>query len=196
MGVVVVWNNVQNGRVIGHNIGPAYAPTYYLEKTLLGELISSSSIYRTNGASFGGVNTSWLVVTSADCSEGGEFTSPWMVGSIDAAGSKTWSCYITNDSGDFTNAEVWLEILYLPTSGEPQIAIGSSHRTITATPTAVTDDTTSTWNGTGPSFTYKQVLSVTATVGQAGQYRARVCVGKASIASSAYFYIDPLVTVS
>jgi hypothetical protein len=68
--------------------------------------------------------------------------------------------------------------------------------TITTTAAAQDDDTTSTWVGTGPSFTYKQKLSVTATVAEEGQYRARVCVGVASIASSRYFYIDPKVTVS
>jgi hypothetical protein len=61
----------------------------------------------------------------------------------------------------------------------------------------VTDSTTpNPWNGTGPSFTYRQKLSATGTVKVTGQYRARVAVGVASIAGSRYFYVDPKVTVS
>jgi hypothetical protein len=41
-----------------------------------------------------------------------------------------------------------------------------------------------------------QSLAVTETVGETGQYRARVAVSVASIAASRYFYIDPKIIVS
>ena len=63
--------------------------------------------------------------------------------------------------------------------------------TITTTAVAQTDDTTSTWVGSGPAYTYKQKLSTTVTIGEVGQIRARVVTGVASIASSRNFYIDP-----
>jgi hypothetical protein len=77
--------------------------------------------------------------------------------------------------------------------------------TIVTVPTAdtftVTSGTSETVSGNcdwqmAPLYIYKQKLSVTATIGETGQFRARVAVGKASIASSSYFYIDPKVTVS
>jgi hypothetical protein len=92
---------------------------------------------------------------------------------------------------------VWLEIEYLKDADEAQWTLATDQRTtVTTTAVAQTDDTTSTWNGTGPSFTYKQSLAVTATIGETGQYRARVAVGMTSVASSRNFYVDPKVTVS
>jgi hypothetical protein len=123
-----------------------------------------------------------------------------MVGEVSSTGSKTFDVYITNDTADFTDGEVWLEVAYRGTTDEAIGAIAHDRRgangDILDTANAQTDDTTSTWTGTGPSFTYKQKLSVTATVNETGLYRARVVVGKASIASSRYFYIDPKVTVT
>jgi hypothetical protein len=130
-------------------------------------------------------------------SEGSSFNTKWIYGYIGSTGSKTFDLYITNDTADFTDAEVWLEVEYLGTADGAKWDRATDQRaTITTTAAAQADDTTSTWNGTGPSFTYKQKLSVTATVAEEGQFRARVCVGVASIASSRYFYIDPKVTVS
>jgi hypothetical protein len=124
-----------------------------------------------------------------------------MYGQIASTGSKTFDVYITNDTGDFTDADVWLEVQYLGTTGESEWSMVSGHRTITTTAaTAGTDDTTSTWvglNNSGQGLAdFMRKLSVTATVNVAGQYRARVCVGLTGIASSRYFYIDPKVTVS
>ena len=111
-------------------------------------------------------------------------------------GSKTFDVFITNDTADFTDSEVWLELSYQDTAGEPQWVRATDRAVITASGTAQDDDTSSTWVGTGPSFTYKQKLSVTATIGEAGQVRLRVGIAVASIASSRYFYIDPMVAVS
>jgi len=178
------------------NCGPADAPTYLYYATYVGTIVSTTSIYRTGGATVESDACSWLVTTTANNTEGVSFTSPWIYGEISSAGSKTFTVYITNDTADFTDAQVWLEVEYLGTADEANTTLASDHRVITTTAANQTDDTTSTWNGTGPSFTYKQSLAVTATIGETGQYRARVCVGVASIASSRYFYIDPKVTVS
>jgi hypothetical protein len=179
-----------------YNCGPADAPTYLFQQNSRGTLASSASIYRTSGATVEGDATGWLITTTAACAEGSPFQSQWIYGEVDSTGSKTFTVYITNDTADFTDAQVWLELEYLGTADEANTTLASDHRVITTTAANQTDDTTSTWNGTGPSFTYKQSLAVTATVGETGQYRARVCVGLASIASSRYFYIDPKVTVA
>lgn len=178
------------------NCGPANAPTYVYKQDYSGTTVSSSAIYRTGGCEVESVACAWLVTTQSVCSEGDPHKTPWIYGVVASTGSKTFDVYITNDTADFTDAAVWLEVEYLGTASEAQFANASDHRTITTTAANQTDDTTSTWNGTGPSFTYKQKLSVTATVNETGMYRARVCVGLASIAGSRYFYIDPAVTVS
>ena len=186
-----------SARLEFYNVGDSDSPSRYALFDYYGSSVSTDQIYRTSGASIENVSSGWLVTTTGNCSETACFRSSWMCGYIDSTGSKTFDVYIVNDDADFDDDEVWLEVEYMGTSDSPLYTIGSDQRaTITTTPAAQTDDTTSTWNGTGPSFTYKQKLSVTATVNETGQYRARVCVGVASIASSRYFYIDPKVNVS
>jgi hypothetical protein len=162
-----------------------------------GDLVSSATIYRTGGATVEGETCSWLVTTTTRCGEGAPFYTPWIYGTVASTGSKTFTLYTTNDTGDLTDAECWLEVEYLKDADEAQWTLVTDQRaTITTTAVAQTDDTTSTWNGTGPSFTYKQSLAVTATIGEPGQYRARVAIGEASITSASYLYIDPKITVS
>ena len=97
---------------------------------------------------------------------------------------------------------MWLEVEYLSTDSEAIWALATDHRNITATATTSPggvsrDDTTSSWTGGAAGFdTYKQRLRVSATVGETGQYRARVAVGVTSLPSSRDFYIDPKVTVT
>lgn len=179
------------------NCGSADAPTYLYNRKTEGEIISSSTIYRSSGAQIEGASTSWLVTTTATCSQDEPYNSPEIYGYISSTGSKTFDLYITNDTADFNDNEVWLEIDYLGTASSGMWSNKSDYMADRlATPAAQTDDTSSTWNGSGPSYTYKQKLSVTATVNTVGMFRARVCVGVASIASTRKFYIDPLVTVS
>jgi hypothetical protein len=180
-----------------YNVGPADAPTYLYVQKGPGTIASSADIYRTGGATIEGDATAWLITTTATCDESFPLTTPWIYGLVSSTGSKTFDVYITNDTADFNDSQVWLEVEYLGTADEAQWTLAKDQRaTITTTAAAQTDDVTSTWNGAGPAFTYKQKLSVTATVNETGQYRARVVVGVASIASSRYFYIDPKVTVT
>ena len=93
-----------------------------------------------------------------------------------------------------TDAQIWLEVQYLGTSDEADWTLVDDHRVITNTAAAQTTDSASTWTGITEDF--KQKLEVTVTVNETGQYRARVCVGLASITSASSLYIDPKVTVS
>jgi hypothetical protein len=191
----------QGGEAILTNVGPADAPTAIFLRNFFGDIISSTSIYRTGGAAIEGDATAWLITTTANVAESAPFYTPWIYGTIGSTGSKTFTCHITNDTADFTDAEVWLELEYLNDADEAIWALATDQRaTITTTPVAQTDDTTSVWvglNNSGQGLAdYMQSLAVTATVGETGQYRARVAVGVASIAASRYFYIDPKITVS
>lgn len=183
------------------NTGPADDPTYLIDATMQGAVISYADIYRTGGADIEGVACSWLCTTKAYAVEGNPYKTPWIYKTIDSTGLKTFTLYITNDTADFTDAEVWLEIEYLGTDNEAQWSLASDHRTtILTTAAAQTDDAASEWiglNNAGQGLAdYMQSLAVPATIGETGQYRARVCVGKANISSASYFYIDPKITVS
>lgn len=188
---------VAGGSILLTDCGPAESPTYLYFQNYFGTVASSIAIYRTGGQSIGAVPVSWLLTTEATAGEATPLATPWIYGSAASSGSKTFDVFITNDTADFTDAEVWLEVEYLSDATAGTWTLASDHRaTILTTAAAQTDDTDSTWNGTGPSFTYKQKLSKAATLGQAGLYRARVCCAVASVAGSRYFYVDPLVTVS
>lgn len=155
----------------------------------------SSSVYRTGGAEIEGVAGSWYITrTTAYNSELAYSVSPWIVGDVASTGSKTFTVCIANNTQNYDNDEVWLEIEYYPTAGSPLSDLASNARqatSIVATPTTHAADA-STWSN---SPTYKQKLEVTATIGQAGKYRARVCCGITS-GSSLDIYIDPRVIVT
>ena len=186
-----------NSDFLFRNSGSGNQPTSLIDKKLEGDIVSSGSIYRSTGATIEGSATSWLITTTTNCSQDEPYYTPEISGYISSTGSKTFDLYITNDTADFYDNEVWLEIDYLGTASSGQWSNKSDYMADRLATAAVqTDDTTSTWNGSGPSYTYKQKLSVTATVNTAGMFRARVCVGVASISSTRKFYIDPLVTVS
>jgi hypothetical protein len=248
--------------------GAANSPEQLYFATMQGTVVSSKAIWRTNGRSVGGVAHSWQVTTESTCEAVLPFYTPYIYGTVSSTGSKTFTAHITNDTEDFNDAQVWLELEYLKDADSGQWTLATDQRaTITTTPAAQTDDTTSEWNeisGSGtysqtgttmtvtdtahglavgdaivldctsgdgndgtytivtvptadtftvtsstsetvsgdctwqmaPVYTYKQSLAVTATIGETGQYRARVAVGVASIADSRYFYIDPKITVS
>ena len=187
----------QNTDVFFMNVGNGNAPASLIHHQYSGSAISTTDIYRSSGATVEGTSNSWLVTTTANCSQDRAYYSPWIYGYISSTGSKTFDVYITNDTADFNDNEVWLEVDYLGTASSGQWSNKTDYMADRLATAAVqTDDTTSTWNGSGPSYTYKQKLSVTATVNTAGMFRARVCVGVASITSTRKFYIDPLVTVS
>ena len=184
-------------RIALTNVGPADDPTSLRLHTYFGDIVSSTLIYRSGGATIEGIANSWLVTTRATCNEYAPFHSPWIYGVVSSTGSKNFDLYVTNDTGDFTDAQAWLEVEYLATSDSPLWTLASDQRaTITTTAANQDDDTASTWNGSGPAFTFKQRLRVTATVGETGQFRARVVTGVASIASSRNFCVDPAVFVS
>jgi hypothetical protein len=274
------WTPVQiagqsDGYAMFTNCGPENAPTYLYYADIRGTVVSTTNVYRSGGATVDGDALSWLIITQLSASENSPFVTPWIYGTVASSGSKTFDLYITNDTADFDNSQVWLEVEALGTANEAISTVFSDRRdndtgafiSATEATDTQTDDTSSTWNeisgsgtysqtattvtvtdtahgliagasvaldvtGTGgvtdgtytvvtapnadtftvnastgngsgsltwqmaPLYTYKQKLSVTATVNEPGLYRARVCVGVASIPSTRYFYVDPKVTVT
>jgi hypothetical protein len=189
------------GSVSFINCGYTDSPTYLTSRGYCGDLTSSTSVVRTGGAAIEDTPVSWSIITSTTVCEADPLYTPWIYFKIPGAGTKTVDIYITHDAAttyaaDFTDAEAWIEVEAMATDGSPLFTRTTDRRAnVTTDAVAQTDDTASTWTGTGPSFTYMQKLSVSVVVGEEGLCRARVAFGAASITGSHYCYVDPQVFV-
>lgn len=160
-----------------------------------GAITDETTLVRTSGATDGTTPISWKMVTTANANEFvAPLTSPDMAAWNEAvAVSKTVTVEILHDSlTNLTDAEIWLEVSYLGTSGVPLGSTASDHR---ATPlTTAADQTASTvaWTTTGMTNPNKQKLSVTFTPQEKGLFVGRVFLAKASKT----VYVDCEMTVS
>jgi len=102
--------------------------------------------------------------------------------------ARTVSVYLTTNSS-LTNANCWMEVEYLGTSGSTLGSIVSTYPGILATATALTTDA-STWSGT--ALTNKYVISTSITPQMVGLIRAKVFV----TIPSATIYLDPKLVVT
>lgn len=165
-----------------------------------GSVKHETTIVRTGGASDGTTTISWRMATTANA----EYPvvlmcSPEIVAWNDTTGSSvTATIEIVHDSmgagsgSKFQDDEIWLEVMYLGTSGFP---LGSWIRDCKADVLAAAtnqDDSTETWTTTGLTTPVKQKLSVTITPQEKGFIHARVVMAKASKTC----YICPKLTVA
>lgn len=160
-----------------------------------GSIKHETTIVKTGGASDGTTPVSWKVTSNANTNEyAGVLRSGELAIWNDVVGSaKTVTVDIVRDSATaLTDAEVWIEVEYLGTTGFPLGVEASSKRaTVLTTPAAITTST-ATWTTTGMTSPNKQKLSVTFTPQKKGYFVARVCVAKAS----ATLYVDPTLQVT
>lgn len=163
-------------------------------QTYLGRLTSETTLIRTGGASDGVTGLSWKVATNANP----EFCDPFITPEIHAwndstGSSKTVTVEILHDSAtNLTDAEVWLEVMSLNTSGYPLGTWTSDRKADYLASAADQADSSETWTTTGMSNPNTQKLSVSFTPQEKGVIVARVCVAKASKT----LYVDPVLTVS
>lgn len=148
-----------------------------------GAITDETTLVRTGGATDGTTPISWKMATTANANElVAPLISPEMaVWNETTAASKTVTVEILHDSvTNLTDAEVWLEVSYLGTSGVPLGSTASDHRATSLTTAA--DQTTSTvaWTTTGMTNPNKQKLSVTFTPQEKGLFVARVVLAKPS----------------
>lgn len=116
---------------------------------------------------------------------------PWMREWNETTGSAiTITVETCTENVTLTNAEAYLEVEYLGTSGFPQsIYLLSRAVDIFATPANLTTSAVS-WNGF--STAAPQSIALTFTPQVKGQIRARICLVKASTS----LYVDPQITVT
>ena len=164
-----------------------------------GNVKHETTIIRTGGASDGTTGLAWKMATGANAEYPLiKLETPEIVVWSDATGAKTVTVEIVHDSqgagsgSKFQDDEIWLEVMYLGTSGFP---LGTWIRDCKADVLATAAnqaDSTETWTTTGLATPVKQKLSVSITTAEKGFIHARVVMAKASKTA----YICPKLTVA
>lgn len=180
--------SITNGSIVGPNCmavrvtncDSADTNYRYYWQTYSGTVTHESTIVRTGGASDGTTAISRKMVSSSDS----EFHAPLELDPIviwnESTSSITVTVHIVTDNVTLTDAECWLEVEELGTSGFPLSVIQSDRAAdILATPANQTTST-ETWTTTGLTTPVKQKLHVTFTPAEKGPLKVRVMLAKAS----------------
>lgn len=197
-GKMPAFTNVITGTIpaVGGNVVEMFncdsADTHirYARYTYQGSIVQESTIVPTPGASDGDTAFSLKLVSLAT---GPTFWNPlytnWNYRRQNTVGSAITVTVEVASNATLTDAECWLEVAYLGTSGFPLgTVITDRAATIIATPANQTTSSVS-W-ASSPGTTQK--LAVTFTPQEKGVFMWRVALAKASQT----VYVDPMTTVS
>lgn len=159
-----------------------------------GKVLSETTIVRTGGASDGTTALSWRMETNANANFACEqLVSPEIVRWNETVGSSvTVTVEVISDNVTLTDAECWLEVQYLGTSGFPLASFIDDAKADTLATAANQTTSTETWTTTGLTTPVKQKLSVSFTPQEKGFIHARIVLAKPSTT----VYVDPLLTVA
>ena len=164
----------------------------YFQLKYQGTISNEIVIVRAGGASDGTTAFSRKMVTTANSWLYSPLEAQPIVFWNDTTGdSITLTVEVITDGVTLTDAEAWLEVEYLGTSGQPLSSRTNDRVTsVLATPVNQTSSSES-WTTTGLSSPVKQSLAVTVTPQEAGLMSCYVCLARASTT----MYFDPKVTV-
>jgi hypothetical protein len=154
---------------------------YYYED-YAGTITQETTIVRTGGASDGTTPISYKFVTTANSKWYFPLCGPWVTIWNETTGSGvTLTAEVVTDNVTLTDAEAWIEVEHLGTSGFPLSLTESDQITdpIFGTPANQTSSS-ETWTTTGLTTPVKQALSKQVTPQEKGPIRARVVLAKAS----------------
>jgi len=160
---------------------------YYTD--YFGTITHESTIVRTGGASDGTTPISRKLVTSANSKFYGPLVSDPIDVWLDSPGALTGTIEIVTDNVTLTDAEAWVEVEYLGTSGFPLGSFAHDRASTILTTPANQTTSTETWTTTGLATPVKQALAVSFTTAEKGWARFRVHLAKASTT----MYFDPEV---
>lgn len=188
------------GRVRFHNCDGADTNYRLYELSYEGSITSETTIVRTGGATDGTTPLAWKMTTHANAEypllllKSGEIAL-WN-GTIGSA--QTATIEIVHDSqgagsgSKFQDDEIWLELVYLGTSGFPLATIANDAKADILATAANQADSSETWTTTGLATPVKQKLSVSFTAQEVGFIIAKVVISKASKTC----YIDPKIVLT
>ena len=164
----------------------------YYWQTYSGTVTHEATIVRTGGASDGTTSISRKMVSTANS----KFHAPLELDPIiiwnELTSSITVTVHIITDNVTLTDAECWVEVEELGTSGFPISSIQSDRVTNILTTPANQTTSTETWTTTGLTTPVKQKLNVTFTPAEKGPLKIRVMLAKASTT----VYVCPKAVVS
>lgn len=181
----------EDGPVTNLIISDSGANGYRQERyTYGGALTTEITFTRSGGASDGLTPISWKVVTNANASRYVPFETFQIAEWNSTTGSSVTATVEIESTATLTDAEVWMEVEYLGTSGFPVTSVVSMQSLPLATPANLATSSV-TWNGALGSAV-KQYLQCSFTPQMAGLVRATVYVGK----TSQTVYIDPALTLT
>ncbi len=164
----------------------------YYKADYQGTITTEATIVRTGGASDGTTPISRKMVSSANTEFRFPLESDAVIDWIDATGSKTITVEIITDNVTLTDAEAWIEVEYLGTSGST-LSTFTNDRAASelATPANQTSSSVA-WITTGLTTPLKQKLSVTVTINEKGPCAVKVMLAKVS--TTMFFCPKPDVT--
>lgn len=169
------------------------------KKTQFGNIVHDTSIYRTAGASNGTTNISWAMTSNADAEWIHQtLDSPEIVIWNETTGSSVTATveFLINSATTLYKEDVWMEVMYLGTSGTPLGSFDVDSRLanyLTAKTTTECDAGTGVANWTGDGAGAKSYKMVsTFTPQEKGFIHVTVKLAKASTT----IYVDPKVTLS
>jgi len=160
------------------------------KESYAGVVSSSTSVYRSSGSSDGDNDFSWSAESTASCGSINLLDSIEICKSVES-GSQTITVYLAG-SASLNNDDFWIEVE--SPSEEVSPTAQSKFRTTKpdplATPTALTSDTSSTWNGTGVGTKQKIEVAISPTI--AGTVTVRCYLAKPSTT----VYVDPKISTT
>lgn len=157
-----------------------------------GTITSESTIVLTGGASDGTTTVSEKMVSGSDTAFFRPLVSEPKTKFNNSTSAITLTVEVITDNVTLTDAEAWLEVEYLGTSGFPISSFVSDRAaTILTTPANQTSSSV-TWTTTGLTTPVKQKLAVTFTPAEKGWIIWRVHLAKASTT----MYVDGKATLS
>lgn len=159
-----------------------------------GSILNEGTIVRTGGANDGTNSLSWKMTTGSGATYPHSYlASPEIVRWNETTGSSiTVTVEIITDNVTLTDAECWLEVQYLGTSGVPLGSFVTDAKADVLATAANQSTSSEMWTTTGLTTPVKQKLSVTFTPQQKGFIHAVVKLAKAS----STVYVDPVLTVT
>lgn len=165
----------------------------YFKQTYQGTITHEATIVRTGGATDGTTPISRKMVTTANSKIYSPLESDYVTFWNESLSAVTVLVPVITDNVTLTDAECWVEVEELGTSGYSLgVTVSDRCTTILTTPANQTTDSSSTWTTTGLTTPVKQLLSVTFTPASKGPVRARVMLAKPSTT----VYFDPLILSS
>lgn len=163
-------------------------------ETYEGSVRSETTIVRTGGANDGTTGLSWRMASSANVAYPNDaLTSFELSRWNDTTGSAiTVTVEIVTDNVTLTDAECWLEVQYLGTSGSPLGVIARDVKADVLATAANQASSAATWTTTGLTTPVTQALAVTFTPQKKGYLTATVKLAKPSTT----VYVDHKLTVT